>query len=45
VEKGQIEVGARTGSLAEYYKGCCLQASYEVLRTTALTEYNKEQLG
>lgn len=44
VDKGQLEVGARTGSLASYYDGSYPQASYEVLKPTELAKYNKEQL-
>lgn len=45
VDKGQLEVGARTGSLADYYNGSYPQASYQVLKPEELTRYSKEQLA
>jgi hypothetical protein len=44
VDKRQLEVGARTGSLASYYNGSYPQASYKVLKPAKLANYNKEQL-
>lgn len=44
VDKEQLEVGARTGSLADYYDGDYPQASYKMLKTAELSKYNKEQL-
>ena len=43
-DKRQLEVGARTGSLADYYDGDCPQASYKVLKPAELAKYNKENL-
>ena len=45
VNKGQLEVGARTGPLASYYDGSYPQASYRVLKATEFVRYNKEQLA
>lgn len=44
VIKGQLEVGARTGPLADYYDGSYTQASYQLLKPADLIKYNKEQL-
>lgn len=45
LDKGQQEIGARTGSLADYYPGKYPQASYRVLKTAELTPYSGEQLA
>lgn len=39
VDKGQHEVGARTGPLADYYNGDYPQASYKVLKPAELAGY------
>jgi hypothetical protein len=44
VNKEQLEVGARTGSFANYYDASYPQASYKVLKPVELAKYNKEQL-
>jgi hypothetical protein len=44
VEKGQVEVGARTGLLTDYYEGSYPQASYKVLKPADLIGYTKAQL-
>ncbi len=45
VDKGQYEVGARTGPLTDYYYGDYPQASYKVLKPGELVGYTKEQLA
>ncbi|WP_394348957.1 YARHG domain-containing protein [Hymenobacter setariae] len=44
MDKGQLEVGARTGKLADYYEGNYSQASYKVLKPAELTRYTQEKL-
>jgi hypothetical protein len=39
VEKDQLEIGARNGSLADYYEGSYPQASYKVLKPADLIGY------
>jgi len=43
-DKEQLEVGARTGSLASYYDGDYSQASYKMLKPAGLSKYNKQHL-
>jgi hypothetical protein len=43
-EIGQLEIGARNRSLADYYKGSYPQASYKVLKPADLIGYTKDQL-